>query len=77
MSIEIAPIRERVADQSGLFTQIWTLWLQKLVAALNTPVVTADIEIVGSDNGLILESPDGTRWRVQVTDAGNLTTTSL
>lgn len=38
---------------------------------------TSDQEIEGSDNGLILSSPDGTRWRIQVDNAGDLITTSL
>lgn len=36
-----------------------------------------DLELTGSANGIILESPDGTRWRIQVDNSGNLTTTSL
>ena len=37
--------------------------------------VTGDIEVIGSSNGLILEAPNGTRYRVQVTNAGVLTQT--
>lgn len=40
-------------------------------------VDAGDAEVTGSGNGLILESPDGTRWRVQIDNAGSLTTTSL
>lgn len=40
-------------------------------------VFATDIEITEVAKGLILKSPDGTRWRVEVTDAGALTTTSL
>lgn len=36
-----------------------------------------DIEITDASKGVILKSPNGTRWRVQVTDNGNLTTTSI
>jgi len=36
-----------------------------------------DLELTGSANGVILESPDSTRWRIQVDNSGNLTTTSL
>jgi hypothetical protein len=35
--------------------------------------VTGDIEVYGSANGLILEAPDTTRYRVTVTNAGALT----
>lgn len=44
----------------------------------NTLIETyVDFEIDGSSNGLILTSPDGTRWRLQVDNSGNLTTTSI
>ena len=35
-------------------------------------VDTGDVEIVGDTNGLILESPDGTRYRVTVANGGTL-----
>lgn len=36
-------------------------------------VDTGDIEVIGDTNGLILESPDGTRYRVTVANGGTLT----
>lgn len=36
-----------------------------------------DIEVTDSSKGLILRSPDDTRWRVTVDNTGNLVTTSL
>lgn len=36
-------------------------------------VTGGDVEVTGSDKGLILESPDGTRYRVKVDNSGNLT----
>jgi hypothetical protein len=36
-----------------------------------------DMEVTGSANGVILESPDATRWRVQVDNTGALTTTAI
>ncbi len=39
-----------------------------------------DIKIesdTAGDNGLILQSPDGTYWRVKIDNSGNLTTTSI
>lgn len=36
-----------------------------------------DIEVMGSSNGTILASPDGSRWRVQVDNTGALITTKL
>lgn len=38
---------------------------------------TDDIVIDDSDSGLVLKSPDGHYWRVQVTNAGALTVTDL
>lgn len=36
-----------------------------------------DIEIIDSSKGVILRSPNGTRWRVTVDDAGTLNTAAL
>ena len=36
-----------------------------------------DIEVQGSSNGLILKSPNGTRYRITVDNSGNLTTTAI
>ncbi len=36
-----------------------------------------DAEIIASANGVILKSPNGSRWRVQIDDTGALTTTSI
>ena len=38
---------------------------------------TDDVIIDDSDSGLVLKSPDGDYWRVQVTNAGALTITNL
>lgn len=75
--IKPAPIIEAATDKAGLFSTIWTLWFQNLVNGINNIVSQSDIEIVGDTKGLILESPNGTRWRVQVSNAGALTITSL
>ena len=43
---------------------------------MTTPITTSqDIEITSSSAGLILRSPNGNRWRVQVSNAGALTVT--
>lgn len=39
--------------------------------------VNGDIEIGTSNSGVILRSPNGTRWRIQVDNSGNLSATSL
>jgi len=36
-----------------------------------------DIEITNSTNGIILKSPDGTRYRITVTNGGALSSTDL
>jgi hypothetical protein len=36
-----------------------------------------DVEVIGDTNGLILESPDGTRYRVTVANGGTLTVTAV
>lgn len=36
-----------------------------------------DIEITDSTKGIILKSPDGTRWRITIDNAGNLIRTTL
>ncbi len=36
-----------------------------------------DLEITDTNKGLILQSPNGTRWRFGITNSGNLTATSL
>ena len=38
---------------------------------------TDDVIIDNSDAGLVLKSPDGDYWRVQVTNAGALTVTNI
>ena len=38
---------------------------------------TDDVIIDDSDSGLVLKSPDGDYWRIQVTNAGALTITNL
>lgn len=78
MIFDSAPIRFKLLDSNGLVEGgSWAIWFQKLVKGLNGIISQNDIEIVGDTKGLILESPDGTRWRVQVTNAGALTITSL
>lgn len=40
-------------------------------------VTESDLEVKGDTNGLILESPNGTRWRITIDNSGTLITTSL
>ena len=40
-------------------------------------LVTGDLEIADSSDGIILESPDTTRWRVTVDNMGSLVTTEI
>jgi hypothetical protein len=40
-------------------------------------VTGGDIEVTDSASGIILKSPNGTRWRIIIDDSGELTTTAL
>jgi len=55
------------------------LFISTLLTTLNTVgiVYTADIEVADSTKGTILQSPNGTRWRITVGNDGALTTTGL
>lgn len=76
--IKPSPIIHPVVEKNGWVTRPWTLWLQNLVTLLQSKFITeGDVEIVGDTKWVILESPNGTRWRVQVSNAGALTVTSL
>jgi len=81
MTVKPAPIRDELIEVihgvSLLSSKTWVPWLQSLIKSINNIVSQADIEVVGDTNGLILESPNGTRWRLQVSNAGALTITSL
>lgn len=41
------------------------------------PILSTDVEVSTIGDGVILKSPDGTRWRITVADDGSLTTTGL
>jgi hypothetical protein len=49
----------------------------KLSTTSSGALVTGDLEIANSSDGIILESPNGTRFRITVDNSGNLSTTSL
>lgn len=61
------------ASLSNYYTQL----LQALNGTLALTVQPGDIEITDATKGIILKSPNGTRWRVTVGDTGVLTTTSI
>lgn len=69
MPLNSAPIQQPIMI-NGAVTQPWVLFFQALYAA----VYAKDIEIQGSANGLILQSPNGTRYRITVDNAGALST---
>ena len=76
--VNIPPQPEQEKD----FTVGWVKWLRKLMDATkelqNCSVdTTDDIIIDNSNSGIVLKSPDGHYWRVQVTNAGALTQTDL
>lgn len=51
--------------------------IQTQIDAKAPQVGASDIEITDTTKGLILKSPDGTRWRLGITNNGELTATSL
>lgn len=55
----------------------WNIGGSYTATPASTMTVNGDTEVVGSANGVILESPNGTRYRITVDDSGNLTTTAL
>lgn len=61
------------ASLSNYYTQL----LQALNGTLALTIQPGDIEITDATKGIILKSPNGTRWRVTVGDTGVLTTTSI
>jgi hypothetical protein len=44
---------------------------------LYDPRVYGDLEVVDSAKGVVVHSPDGSRWRVQVDNAGTITATEI
>jgi hypothetical protein len=51
--------------------------IANLIEAGSLNAGDADLETEGSGHGLILESPDGSRWRVTVDNSGVLSTASI
>ena len=49
----------------------------KLETTNTGALVTGDLEIANSSDGIILESPNGTRYRVTIDNSGNLVRTAL
>lgn len=63
--------------ESGLDTDQKANAISNLIEQGVFRVAGADLEVEASGAGLILRSPDQTRWRVTVDNAGTLSTTSL
>ena len=47
------------------------------ISSSNVVYVDSDVEITNNTKGIILKSPNNTRWRITVTDAGTLSAVSL
>lgn len=43
----------------------------------NWECVTGDLEVISNSKGVVLKSPDNTRWRISIDNAGVLSTTSI
>jgi len=67
--------RKLYADNSGLY--IYYNGSQKLKTTSTGVTVTGDLEIANSSDGIILESPDGTRYRVTVANGGTLSVSAV
>lgn len=55
----------------------WNFGTSFVATPASTVTVSGDAEVIGSANGVILESPNGTRYRITVDDSGNLSTTAV
>lgn len=71
-----------VALGAGASTSTWlrsvALGADTTVSANDQVMVGGrDVEITDAAKGVVLRSPDGTRWRITVDNSGNLSTTSL
>lgn len=55
----------------------WTTEMINWNTAWNVSFWTNDIEITSSSSWVILQSPDTTRWRLQIDNSGTITATSL
>lgn len=53
------------------------LVLGATVAASRLTITGGDAEVTDSANGVILKSPNGTRYRITVDDTGTLITTPI
>lgn len=66
-----------VLDFSDITTSDKTFTFQNQTGTLALTSQAVDYEVTDNTKGLILKSPDGTRWRLGITNAGELTATSL
>jgi hypothetical protein len=55
----------------------WSWWQAFRSYLLSEFVTQGDVEVSTASSGIVLKSPDGTRWRVTVTNAGVLVVTAL
>lgn len=67
----------RISDSQETVTANRTLDVPNESGTLALTVQSGDLEITDSARGVILRSPNGTRYRLTVEDNGDLTTTSL
>lgn len=58
---------------------VWATEAVFLKAAPNPilNVISGDINLSSPDHGLIMKSPNGTRWKMQVDDSGNISVVRL
>lgn len=66
-----------ILDTSQLATSDKTVTFQNQTGTLALTSQSVDYEVTDNTKGLILKSADGTRWRIGITNSGELTATSL
>jgi hypothetical protein len=74
--VELLPVPTRIEQYRAYLMNNF----RRIADALNRTadkIGATDIEITDPDAGIILVSPDATRWRVTVDDLGALIVTSL
>jgi hypothetical protein len=79
-SLDANQVREALLELVSQFINGTELPLSATAGLLvsGTAVVSGtNLEVTGSAHGLVLTSPDGTRWLVNATNSGSLMLTSL
>jgi hypothetical protein len=55
----------------------WMDWFRSITTKFNNYKTTNDVVVDSSTNGFVLQSPDGTYWRITVDNSGNITANDI